>query len=78
MSWLRLIAISMSVLIHVLIGRLMLPSLQKFSPDALDLGQGNDIVLVARGIATEDVVKLGDAIDTVKIFPFDHRPSRMT
>lgn len=73
MSRLRLIAISMSVLIHASIGSLMLPSLQKFSPDALDLGQGNDIVLVERGIATEELIKLGDAIDTAKILPL--RPS---
>ncbi len=59
----------MSVLIHASIGSLMLPSLLKSSTDALDLGQGNDIVLVEQGIATEGVIKLGDAIDTVKIFP---------
>lgn len=74
MSLLRLIAILMSVLIHASIGRLMLPSLQKFSTDALDLGQGNDILLVEPGIATEGVIKLGDATETVKILPLRPPP----
>jgi protein TonB len=73
MSRMRLIAISMAVLVHALIGYLMLPSLRKSGANAFDLGQGNDIVLVEQGIATEGLVKLGDAIDTVKIVPL-HAP----
>jgi periplasmic protein TonB len=63
----------MSVLIHASIGSLMLASFQEYSADVLDLGRGNDIVLVEQGIATE-VIKLGDAIDTAKIFPLRPTP----
>ena len=77
MSRLRLIAISMSVLIHASIGYIMLPSLQKSNADALNLGHGIDIVLVEQGIATEGLVKLGDAMQTIEmaeIFPVKPPP----
>jgi protein TonB len=56
----------MSVLIHASVGYNMLPSLQKSSTDALDLGKGTDIFLVEQGIATEGLVKLGDAMETIE------------
>jgi protein TonB len=77
MSRLRLIAISMSVLIHAAIGNLMLASSRKSITDALDFGQGIDIVLVERGIAAEGLVNLGDAMQTIepaKIFPLRPPP----
>jgi protein TonB len=74
MIGLRLVAISMSVLIHAAVGILMLPTLQKSDADVLDLGQGRDIVLVEQGIATEGLVKLGDAIDTTEILPLRSPP----
>ena len=66
MSWLRLTAICVSVLIHASVGYEMLPSLQKFSADALDLGKGTDIVLVEQGIAIDGLAKLGDAMETIE------------
>lgn len=77
MSRLRLIAISMSVLIHAAIGNFMLASSRKSIADALDLGQGIDVVLVERGIAAEGLVNLGDAMQTIqpaKIFPLRPPP----
>ena len=56
----------MSVLIHAAIGNFMLASSRKSIADALDLGQGIDIELVEQGIATEGLVKLGDAMQTVE------------
>ncbi|SFV28069.1 TonB family protein [Hyphomicrobium facile] len=56
----------MSVLIHASIGSLMLASSRKSIADALDLGQGIDVVLVEQGIATEGLVKLGDAMQTIE------------
>jgi protein TonB len=67
----------MSVLIHASIGYIMLPSLQKSNADALNLGHGIDIVLVEQGIATEGLVKLGDAMQTIEmaeIFPVKPPP----
>jgi protein TonB len=64
----------MSVLIHASIGGLMLPSLRKSTADVLDLGQGTDIVLVEQGVANDGIIKLGDAIDTVNIFPLQPPP----
>lgn len=64
----------MAVVIHVAIGTLMLPSLQNISADAFDPGQGHDIVLVAQGIATDGLVKLGDATDTAKTVPLRTSP----
>jgi periplasmic protein TonB len=72
MNRLRLIAISMSVLIHAAIGNLMLTSSRKSIADALDLGQGIDIVLVERGVSPAGLANLGDEMQTVqpaKIFP---------
>ena len=66
MNRLRLIALSMSVLIHAAIGGFMLASSRKSIADALDLGQGVDIVLVERGIAAEGLVNLGDAMQTIQ------------
>ncbi|WP_291161715.1 TonB family protein [Hyphomicrobium sp.] len=56
----------MSVLIHAAIGNLMLASSRKSVSDALDLGQGVDIVLVEQGIAAEGLVNLGDAMQTIQ------------
>ena len=67
----------MSVLIHASIGFIMLPSLRKSNADALNLGHGIDIVLVEQGIATEGLVKLGDAMQTIEmaeIFPVQPPP----
>ena len=66
MSWLRLIALSMSVLIHAAIGTFMLASSRKSIADVLDLGQGTDIVRVEQGIATEGLLNLGDAMQTIE------------
>src|SRR5215475_1042146 len=65
MSRLRLVAISISVLIHVSIGCVMLFLLQRSHEDALNLGPGIDVVLVEQGVAT-GVVKLGDAMQTIE------------
>ncbi|MGO4685213.1 energy transducer TonB family protein [Hyphomicrobium sp. 2TAF46] len=67
----------MSVLIHAAIGDFMLASSRKSVADALDLGQGVDIVLVEQGIAAEGLVNLGDAMQTIepaKIFPLRPPP----
>ena len=66
MVGLRLIAVALSLLIHGSIGYAMLPSLQNTNSEALDLGKGNDIVLVEQGIATEGIAKLGDAMETIE------------
>lgn len=77
MSRLRFIAILISVLIHAAIGNFMLASSRKSTADALDLGQGTDLVLVERGIAPEGLVNLGDEMQTIqpaKIVPLRPPP----
>jgi protein TonB len=66
MTWLRLIAIVLSVLVHGSIGYAMLPAFQDTNSMALDLGKGTDIVLVEQGIAEEGISKLGDAMETIE------------
>lgn len=64
MPWLRLIAIALSVLVHGSIGYAMFPATD--TSEALDMGEGNDIVLVEQGIAEEGISKLGDAMETIE------------
>lgn len=66
MTWLRLIAIVLSVLVHGSIGYAMLPAFQDTNSMALDVGKGTDIVLVEQGIAEEGISKLGDAMETIE------------
>jgi len=66
MTWLRLIAIVLSVLIHGSIGYAMLPAKPDANSEALDMGKGTDIVLVEQGIAEEGISKLGDALETIE------------
>ncbi len=66
MSWLRLIAIVVSVIIHGSIGYAMLPAFRETNSEALDMGSGTDIVLVEQGIAEEGISKLGDAMETIE------------
>lgn len=66
MTWLRLIAVVLSVLVHGSIGYAMWPQLQEANSEALDLGKGTDIVLVEQGIAEEGISKLGDAMETIE------------
>jgi protein TonB len=66
MTWLRLIAIFLSVLVHGSIGYAMLPAFQQANSQALDMGKGTDIVLVEQGIAEEGISKLGDAMETIE------------
>jgi protein TonB len=66
MTWLRLIAIVLSVLVHGSIGYAMLPAFHDTNSMALDLGKGTDIVLVEQGIAEEGISKLGDAMETIE------------
>lgn len=65
MTWLRLIAIGLSVIIHGSIGYAMFAPTQETS-EALDMGKGTDIVLVEQGIAEEGMSKLGDALETIE------------
>jgi protein TonB len=77
MSGLRIIAIVLSVLVHASLGYAMLPSLDKTNSEALDLGNGTDIVLVEQGIATEGVSKLGndmETIETAEVIPVEQPP----
>lgn len=66
MTWLRMIAVVLSVLIHGSIGYAMLPALRDTNSEALDMGKGTDIVLVEQGIAEEGISKLGDAMETIE------------
>jgi periplasmic protein TonB len=65
MNVLRATAILLSLLIHGTIGYSMLPSLQRADTEALDLGQGTDIVLVQQGIVAEGLSK-GDDMETIE------------
>lgn len=69
MPWLRLIAIVLSVIIHGSIGYAMLPAFHQVNSEALDVGEGTDIILVEQGegsssisegtqetVATEEIV----------------------
>ncbi|WP_045837659.1 energy transducer TonB [Hyphomicrobium sp. 99] len=66
MDALRAIAILLSLLIHGTIGYAMLPDLENSNIEALDQGNGVDVVLVQQGIATEGISKLGDAMETIE------------
>jgi protein TonB len=77
MSWLRFIAITLSLLVHASIGYSMLPHLNKVNSEAMDMGEGTDIVLVEQGIATEGLAKLGDAMETIEtaeVIPIEQPP----
>jgi periplasmic protein TonB len=77
MSWVRLTAVVMSLLVHASVGYTMLPSLEKVNSEALDVGHGTDIVLVEQGIATEGLAKLGndmETIETAEVIPVEQPP----
>lgn len=76
MNVLRATAILLSLLIHGTIGYGMLPSLQRADTEALDLGQGTDIVLVQQGIVAEGLSKGDDkeTIQTAEITPIAPTP----
>ncbi len=66
MSMLRVIAIAFSLLVHASIGLAMLPSLQRAETQALEMGLGDDAVVVEQGVAIEGLAKLGDAMETIE------------
>ena len=76
MNGLRATAILLSLLIHGTIGYAMLPSLQRADTEALDLGQGTDIVLVQQGIVADGLSKGDDqeTIETAEITPIAPTP----
>ena len=77
MTKLRSIAIAISLMIHASIGYAMLPAFLQSNVEAIDLGKGDDVILVEQGIAIEGLAKLGDAletIETVDVTPVDLPP----
>jgi periplasmic protein TonB len=76
MNVLRATAILLSLLIHGTIGYAMLPHLQQADTQALDLGEGTDIVLVQQGIVDEGLAKGDDqeTIETAEITPIAPTP----
>jgi len=66
MSWLRVSAIIISLLIHASLGYAMLPKLQEAqTDDVVDAGKGTDIVLVEQGIADAGQSS-GEAMQTME------------
>ena len=65
MSMLRVIAIAFSLLVHASIGLAMLPSLQKTETEALEMGTGDDAVVIEQGIALEGLA-FGDSMETIE------------
>ena len=77
MSFVRLTAVVLSLLVHASIGYTMLPSLERTTAEALDLGHGTDIVLVEQGVAIEGLAKLGNdmqTIETAEVVPVEQPP----
>ncbi len=61
--YLRVAAISLSLLIHATIGYAMLPHLQDVSEQSMDIGKGMDVVLVQGGEPSASAMK-GDTVAT--------------
>lgn len=77
MSSYRMIAVALSLLVHGSMAFAMLPSLSKTSSQALELGSGDDSVVVEQGIAIEGLAKLGDALETIEtteVMPIEQPP----
>ena len=77
MSFVRLSAVVLSLMVHASIGYTMLPSLERTTAEALDLGHGTDIVLVEQGVAMEGLAKLGNdmqTIETAEVVPVEQPP----
>jgi periplasmic protein TonB len=77
MSFVRLTAVVLSLLVHASIGYTMLPSRERTTAEALDLGHGTDIVLVEQGVAMEGIAKLGNdmqTIETAEVVPVEQPP----
>lgn len=73
----RSIAIVLSLLAHASLGYAMLPRVFQANVDALEAGDGDDVVTVEQGIAIEGLAKLGDAMETIEtaeVTPIDPTP----
>ncbi|PPC85523.1 MAG: energy transducer TonB [Hyphomicrobium sp.] len=77
MSSLRSLAIVLSLLVHGSLAYAILPAREAPNPDALDFGDGDDLISVEQGIAIEGLAKLGDALETIEtaeVTPIDPTP----
>jgi protein TonB len=67
MSALRVVAAVLSLMVHGSLALALMPSLLEQPTDALELGDGDDTVVVEQGIAIEGLAKLGDALETIDV-----------
>jgi protein TonB len=66
MNTARSIAVVLSLLAHASLGYAMIPRVFQTNVDALEAGDGDDVVTVEQGIAIEGLAKLGDAMETIE------------